>query len=276
MIRAGDRWAVAVRRPDGAVVAEGAAVPPWAGLGRRLPLVRGAVALVVTVALGLRALGWSRRMTGERPETAGTRAAVAGATALSLTVFVTLFALLPAAAARLLGADGVAFALLEALVRVGLLVGYVAAIGRLPGIARTYAYHGAEHAAVSAFEAGAPLTVAGVGAFGPRHARCGTDFLVLSAVVAVAVFALATPPGWAGLLASRVLLLPAVAGVAYELLRLAARPTPGRILAPLLAPGMAVQRLTTRPFGEAEAEVALAALTTALGSTAPATGAAGG
>lgn len=264
MVRADDRWAVAVRRPDGAVLTEGSEVPRWSAWGRPVPVVRGVVALVSTIALGMRALGWSRQILEGGEEEHTSRAQVVGATVVSLTFFVTLFAVGPAAVARVLAGHGVWFGVVETLARLVLFVGYVAAIGRVPGVRRTFEYHGAEHQAIAAFEAGAPLDVASVRSFSPRHARCGTDFLVLVGIVAIVVFAFYSPAGWLALAASRIILLPLVAGIAYEILRVADRPWARRWFSPLLAPGLAVQRLTTRPADDAQREVAIAALRAAL------------
>lgn len=265
MIRADDRWAVAVRRPDGEIVCERAIVPAWAGALRRVPVVRGTLALVSTVALGMRALSWSRAASEGDDGRPPSRAAVLAATLISVSILVALFAVLPALGARVLTDDhGVAFATAEAVLRLMLLVGYIAAIGRLPGIRRTFEYHGAEHQAVAAFEAGARLDLETVRTFSPRHARCGTDFLVLVALVAVFVFALVSVDSWWALLASRVLLLPVVAGLAYELLRLSDHKWAHRWLRPLLAPGLAVQRMTTRAPSDDQIEVAIAAVEAAL------------
>lgn len=268
MVRADDRWAVAVRRPDGTLATELSQVPRWAGFARPVPVVRGVVALVATISLGMKALGWSRAVLegGETGEAAGSsRAQVVVATAVSLGFFVTLFALAPAVLARALVGEGLWFGVLEAVVRLVMFVGYVVAIGRVPGVRRTFEYHGAEHQAIAAFEAGAPLDVEHVRTFSPRHARCGTDFLVLVGIVAIVVFAAVSPPGWLALGLSRVALLPAVAGVAYELLRVADRPFARRWLRPLMAPGLAVQRLTTRPPTDAQREVAITAVRAAVG-----------
>lgn len=274
MVRADHRWAVAVRRPDGTVACERSEVPAWARRARRVPIARGVVALVATVALGMRALGWSRQVLegGQGQGLAKVeRRAVVAATIVSLAVFVALFAIGPAALARALAGHGWWFGVTEAAVRLVLFVGYIVAIGRVPGVRRTFEYHGAEHQAIAAFEAGAPMELDRVREFSPRHARCGTDFLVLVGLVSVVVFAVATPEGWLALITSRLALLPAVAGVAYELLRVSDRPRTGSLIRPLLAPGLAVQRLTTRPPSDPQREVAIAAVLAAVG-TAPVTG----
>ena len=263
MVRAGDAWAAAARTPEGAIVTHREPVVAWAGRFRSIPLVRGTVALASTVALGMRALSWSRLVAeGEQQS----RRSVVAATVMSVAVFVTVFALAPAAAARLATGrhTGAAFAVTEAVARLALFVGYVAAIGRLPGIRRTFEYHGAEHMAISATEHGERLDVEHVRRHSPRHARCGTDFLVLVAVVAVVAFALVSPHTWWALALSRVLLLPVVAGVAYEVLRVSDRPQVARWLRPVMAPAMAVQRLTTRAPSDAQIEVAIAAVEAAI------------
>lgn len=262
MVRAGDRWAVAARRGDGRIEVHQGSVPAWTGTARRVPVVRGVLALAATVALGMRALAWSRSVADGR--TPASDRSVVGATVLSVAVFVAVFALVPAAAARAVFDHGAAFAVAEAAARLGLFVGYVAAIGRLPGIRRTFEYHGAEHQAIAAYEAGDRLDVDRVRGCSPRHARCGTDFLMLVAVVAVVAFAFASPGPWLALAATRVLLLPVVAGLAYELLRVSDRPAARRWLHALMAPGLAVQRLTTRPPCDDQIEVAIAAVEAAL------------
>lgn len=267
MVRAGEAWAAAARRPDGTITTVHEAVPGWTGAVRRVPVVRGMFALVATVALGMRALSWSRTVAEGERAPAGERSVLV-ATIFSVGVFVGVFAVVPAAVAGLAtgGRHGVAFAVLEALARLVLFVGYVAAIGRLPGIQRTFEYHGAEHQAIAAYEAGDTLDLPSVRAYSPRHARCGTDFLVLVAVVAIVAFAMVSPATWWGLAASRVLLLPVVAGLAYEVLRVSDHPAAARWLKPLMAPGLAVQRLTTRVPSDDQIEVAIAAVRAALAS----------
>lgn len=265
MVRAGDRWAAAARRPDGGITIRRADVPAWTGAARRVPVIRGMFALAATVSLGMDALSWSRTVAeGDGQPTS--RRAVLTATLFSVGIFVAVFALVPAAVGGLVTGErhGFAFAAVEAAARLVLFVAYVAAIGRLPGIRRTFEYHGAEHQAIAACEAGDPLDLASVRRHSPRHARCGTDFLVLVAVVAIVAFALVSPATWWGLALSRVLLLPVVAGLAYEVLRVSDRPGAATILKPLMAPAMAVQRLTTREPSDEQIEVAIAAVNAVL------------
>jgi uncharacterized protein YqhQ len=261
MMRAGDRWGAAARRADGAIVTTGDEVPTWARTTDRVPVVRGAVAMVETIMVGLRALKWSAQVADPEDEAELSNRSLALTTAAALLIFTAIFAVVPAAAARAVGFDGWAFAVAEAVVRLLLFTGYLVLIGRSPGIARTFAYHGAEHMVISAHEHGAPMTVDGVRPFSVRHARCGTDFLLLVVVVAIVVFSFVGDASWPVLIATRVLGLPVVAGLAYEVLKLAKRRPDSRLVKVLTAPGLALQAMTTRQPDDAQLEVALAALT---------------
>ncbi len=260
MMRAGDRWGAAARRPDGAIVTTGDDVPTWARTTDRIPIVRGAVAMVETIMVGLRALKWSAQVANPEEEAELSNRSLALTTAAALLIFATVFAVVPAAVARGVGFDGVAFAVTEAAVRLLLFGGYLVLIGRSPGIARTFAYHGAEHMVISADEHGAPMTVDGVRPFSVRHARCGTDFLLLVVVVAIVVFSFVGDASWPVLIATRVLGLPLVAGLAYEVLKLAKRRPDSKVVAVLTAPGLALQAMTTRQPSDDQLEVAIAAL----------------
>lgn len=265
MMRGPRHWAVAARRPDGTVATTGAEVPTWARRPKDVPVVRGAVALVETMQLGLRALRWSAGV--ERGEEAGetsSNRSLALATAVTLIVFIAVFAVVPAAVAHALGGlvgDSTwAFVLVEGAVRLALFLGYVVAIGRSPAIRRTFEYHGAEHMVIAAFEHAEPLTVEAARRYSTRHARCGTDFLLLVVVVAIVVFSLVGEASWPVLVLSRVLGLPLVAGLAYEILRLAKRRPDSAVVKAVTAPGLALQALTTRPPDDDQIEVAIASL----------------
>jgi uncharacterized protein YqhQ len=260
MMRAGGRWGAAARRPDGEIVTTGDAVPTWARRTDGMPIVRGAVAMVETIMVGLRALKWSAQVADPDEDAEVTNRSLALTTAAALLIFATIFAVVPAAGARALGFEGFTFAVAEAAVRLGLFGGYLLLIGRSPGIARTFAYHGAEHMVISAHEHGADMTVDGVRPFSVRHARCGTDFLLLVVVVAIVVFSFVGDASWPVLIASRLLGLPLVAGLAYEVLKLAKRRPDSKVVAVLTAPGLALQALTTRPPNDEQIEVAIAAL----------------
>lgn len=268
MMRGPSVWGVARRLPDGSITHLDGPVPTWAQRVRNIPVVRGAVALVETMALGLRALRWSAAQEDEEGAEAPSDARLAVTTAIVLLVFTAVFAVVPAAAARaftdLVDVSWL-FGPAEAVLRLGLFVGYVLLIGRSPAVRRTFQYHGAEHMAISAYEHGAPLTTASLRRFSTRHARCGTDFLLLVVVVSVVVFSVIPSSSWIVLVATRIVGLPLVAGLAYEVLRLARVRPNNPIVHVLTAPGLALQALTTRPPEDDHLEVAAAALELVLG-----------
>lgn len=250
------RWAAAVRRPDGVIVTTARPAPRrprWA----RLPVVRGVVALIDGVAVGVQATVWSARQRSEEVTSRG--AAIAAAVGVAAAVVV--FGWAPALAATTLDPGGVAsHNAVETGVRLGLIVAYLAALGRSPRVRDVFAYHGAEHQVVNALEAGRVPDPETTRAASRDHPRCGTTFILLVAVLAGVVHLVVGTPGVTGLILSRVLLLPVVAGVAFEVLRWAADGrAPGPVRA-LLRPGLWLQRLTTRPPTDAHREVALAAL----------------
>lgn len=273
MMRGPHRWAVAARRPDGTIATTDELVPTWAQKPKAVPVVRGAFALVETMALGLKALKWSAAVErGEEEGTGTSNRALALTTIVTLAVFVAIFAVVPAAIAHAVAGlvhDSTAvFVLVEGALRLGLFLGYVVAIGRSPAIQRTYEYHGAEHMVIAAFEHGEPLTVEAARRYSTRHARCGTDFLLLVVVVAILVFSLFGQASWPVLILTRVVGLPLVAGLAYEILRLAKRRPDSAVVKAVTAPGLALQAITTKPPADDQLEVAIASLEAVLAAEA--------
>lgn len=289
MMKGRFRFAVAVRRAGGEIrvrefpLAEG---PVRARL-TKVPFVRGVVTMAAMLVIGYRALQFSAdeamagaggRGSGEAPAEAERaegmgKAAVVGALALALAAGVVLFFLLPLFLARGLAsawppaAGPAAFSLADGIIRVLLFVGYVAAIGLSKDIRRVFQYHGAEHKVVHACEKKAELTPENVKHFSNLHPRCGTSFLLFVMVVSVLVFSLI--PNDSSLAAKaflRILLLPAVAGISYEALRLSARKADSALFRALAAPGLWLQRLTTREPDLAQIEVAIASLRRAAGA----------
>ena len=269
MMRGPHCWAVAARRPDGTIATTDELVPTWAQKPKGIPVVRGAFALVETMALGLKALKWSASV--ERGEETGEQASnrsLAITTVVTLAVFVAIFAVVPAAVAHAIAdrfhENTAVFILSEGVLRLGLFLGYVVAIGRSPAIRRTYEYHGAEHMVIAAFEHAEPLTVEAARRYSTRHARCGTDFLRLVVVVAIVVFSVFGQASWPVLILSRIIGLPVVAGLAYEILRLAKRRPNSRFVKAITAPGLALQALTTKPPADDQIEVAIPSLESVL------------
>jgi len=261
MMRGTQVCATAVRAPDGSIVIE---ARPLSGIYRgripRIPFLRGVLAIVDALVLGMRALAFS---AGVQAGEAAPQVPIAASMVLSLLFGVGLFFLLPAAAAYLAGSalgwndllsNGV-----EGLVRLGLLIGYVGAIGWWPEIQRVYAYHGAEHKTIHAFEAGSPLAPAAIAAFPREHPRCGTAFLLTVVVISILLFTLLGPMPLLPRLASRVLLIPVIASLAYEYIRLTGRWSGNALGRLLAAPNLAMQRLTTREPTPDMIEVAVSA-----------------
>lgn len=270
MIRGPRGMAVACRRPDGAVVVRTQALGGiHAGPLRHIPLLRGVLALWETLSLGMRALNFSSRVALSNPDAGDADlpdTVFWGSIALAVAFIGAVFFATPSLLTHLLtrlDAGRLTLSLLEGGVRVTILVGYIAAIGFVPGIRRVFQYHGAEHMAVHAHEAGAPLTVASVRGFAKEHTRCGTSFLLmvmLTSLLTFVAFDLLVEPGLLAGTASRLLLIVPIAAVAYEILRLGGRFGGNPLVRALFAPNIALQLLTTRVPDDAQIEVALASL----------------
>jgi uncharacterized protein YqhQ len=256
------RWvAVAIRSPAGNLIAHLWSFPTllsahWA---LRVPVVRGIVVLYESLLLGSRALLIS---AGEasRHASALTAGQVRAAMARSLTVSIALFFVLPAVVVRL-ATRGYWPATLQDLsegaLRIALVLVFLGLIGRIPDIRRVFQYHGAEHKAVNAFEAGIPLDIPLVRACSRFHARCGTSFLLIVLLVAVILYAFLGHPPLVIQLLERVLVLPVVAGMSYEMLRLGARVP---VMRAIVVPGLWLQRLTTLEPDDGQIAVAIEAL----------------
>ena len=267
MMRGVSTWALAVKKPDGTVEVTSAPVVSWAKRHRalRLPVVRGVVALVESLKLGFRAM----RIAANAQITEEDELEEIGGLAWTLTVIgalvlaVGLFFVVPVGVTSLfkdqLG-SAVLFWLVEGVLRIAILVGYIVAISRLGQVDRLFKFHGAEHKTISCFEAGDELTPERAALYSRHHPRCGTSFLLLLVVLAVFVFAPLGLPEWYWLIASRVLGIPLVAGLAYELIKWAGRHRERTWVRAIMWPGLMLQSLTTRePEGE-HLEVAIASL----------------
>ncbi len=266
MMRGVSTWAVAVRRPDGSVATE--SFPLVSVLRRhralRLPVIRGAVALVESLGIGFRALAISANAqlpAEEREEIS--RGTWFATVAFALALSIGLFFLLPAVIASVSGAgddNGLVFVVVEKLIRIGIFLGYLWLVSRLPDLQRVFQYHGAEHKAISAYEAGVALTPQSAQRFSRLHPRCGTSFLLIVMIVAIVVFAPFGKLDWHWLLLSRVVGIPLVAGLAFEVIKLFGRHRTRRWARVLMWPGLQLQRLTTREPELAQLAVAITAL----------------
>ena len=274
MIRGRNFFSLAVRREDGTIEQRQEALNPlYNGRLRRWPLLRGFLALLETLILGIKSLQMSANLavmdpasTNEKDE--GIPAVVMATTlAVSLIFGISLFFLLPLGIVWALDSvitSDLLSEIVEGVLRLAILVIYISTISFLPDVRRVFAYHGAEHMTVHAHEAGLPLNVDNVRKFGTPHPRCGTAFLLTVVVVSIVVFALLLGPPLEWRIASRILLLPVIAAISYEIIRFSGAHQNSLIGQLLAKPGLWLQKLTTRQPDDQQIEVAICAMETAI------------
>jgi uncharacterized protein YqhQ len=269
MMRGPGNWAVAVRTPSGDIAQ--VSRPIDSAMARhpvfRLPVLRGVMALGESLAIGFRALAISANYAQQEEgddgevETELSRGALIFAFLIAIGFAIAVFKVGPALITDQLPIrNGEYFVVVEGLIRVSMFVGYLFLISLLPDLRRVFQYHAAEHKAINAYEAGEPLEPEIAQRYSLIHPRCGTAFLLWVMVLAVFVFAFFGRPTWYWLIATRILLLPVIAGLAYELIRFAGKHQENRILMTFLAPGLWLQRLTTREPTLDQLEVSIRAL----------------
>jgi uncharacterized protein YqhQ len=270
MMRGVSTWAVAVRKPDGEIAMSSEPLVSWAkrhGL-LRLPVIRGVVALAESLKIGFRALAISANAQLEPEEGEEEPPQIGGFTwgatiVLSLVLAVGLFFVVPVGATSLIKdqlGSSILFWLVEGILRTAIFIGYLALISRLADLRRVFEYHGAEHKTISCYEAGDRLTPARAERYSRLHPRCGTSFLLVVMVVAIFVFAPLGLPAWYWLLASRILGIPLIAGISYEVIKWAGRNRRKRWVRAIMYPGLMLQNLTTREPDRDQLTVAIAAL----------------
>jgi uncharacterized protein YqhQ len=271
MMRGPSHWALAVRKPDGDVAEHTREIKSPMARHRvfRLPVIRGVIALGESLAIGFRALAISANYAAqdadaeqqEEVQTEISRGSMIFAFAIAIGFALMLFKVTPALITNWLPIETVGvFVIVEGLVRVAIFIAYISVISLLPDLRRVFQYHGAEHKAINAYESGEDLEPETVQRHSLIHPRCGTASLLWLMVIAIFVFAFLGQPVWYWLIASRILLLPLIAGIAYELIRFAGKHTDNRALMALLAPGLWLQRLTTREPTLDQIEVSVRAL----------------
>ncbi len=263
MMRGFGKVATAVREPTGNIAVE---VKNINSIGDRYPILkkpflRGSVSLFESLILGLKSLSYSAKMAGEEDEQLNDKE-MAGTIILAIVLASILFIAIPTGAVKFfdsLNLDSFFLNLFEGILRLVIFIAYIFAISRMKDIQRVFQYHGAEHKTIFCYEADLPLTVENVQKFPRLHPRCGTAFLLIVMLVSIFVFAfLGWPDLWLRIL-SRIILLPVVAGISYEIIRSAARST-NPILRIAIMPGLWLQYLTTRPPDDEMIEVAIASL----------------
>ncbi len=298
MMRGSKALAVAVRNPQGDIVVHSEPLDSriYGGRLMKIPFVRGLTLLWDSLGLGIKSLMFSAEVAIEEDEDGAESAAPIAANGsgaerpagkileaedvrgepvlagpvrwvtvlFSLSASVGLFFLLPAFVAGLfeswLGISHAFTNLVEGIVRLTLLIGYVSAISLMPDVKRLYGYHGAEHKTINAYEAGAELKPDQVARFSVQHPRCGTAFLLTVVVISILIYSLFPPMGLVLRLLSRLLLLPVIAGIAYEFIRFSARHQGNAFIRLISRPNLALQRLTTREPDESMLEVSVVAL----------------
>ena len=266
MMRAPEAWAVAVRRPDGVIEAKRHDLPGIVSRskGAKVPFLRGIFVLAESLSLGFRALSWSAEKAGDEEEQVS-RGAVIWTMVLAVVLAIGLFVLVPVLAAGFLkqyvADSNIAFVVIDGVIRIALVVGYIWLIGRADDIQRVFQYHGAEHKTIHAYENGDPLDVDAIQKYSPRHPRCGTSFIIIVAMVAFFVFLLLAPLQFVWQVVARIALIPVIAGMSYEVLKAAAG---HRWLAWASKPGIWIQSITTKEPDDDQVEVAVASLLAAL------------
>jgi uncharacterized protein YqhQ len=265
MMRGVDHWSLAVRRPDDSIGLHEFPLVSW--MKRypilKTPVLRGVVALVESLVIGVRALTMSANESIGEDEPQLSRKELGGTLVIAFAFAIGLFFVAPLFLTGLFThwiGDGYLFWAVEGCVRVGIFLAYLAIITRIKDLRRVFEYHGAEHMSIHALEHGEELTVANVEQYGTLHLRCGTSFLLIVMLVAIFVFAFVGRPAWYLLILSRVILIPLIAGVSYEIIKFAGRHETNAFVRAIMSPGLALQWMTTKKPDSAQVEVAIAAL----------------
>ena len=264
MMRGQKTMVTAVRRPSGGLALD---VQPlstlYTGRLRRIPLIRGIVVLIEALVLGMKSLLYSANVSLEEEEEEISGWLTWALVAVSLAFAVALFFMAPLFLTTLLDPyinSSLVFHLIEGFIRLGIFILYLKLMTLVPDLRRVFAYHGAEHKAVNAYEAGVPLEVEAVKEYNTAHVRCGTSFLFAVLIIAIIVFALVGRPAVWLMVLSRIILIPVIAALGYEVIYFGANHARNAIVRAILAPGLLLQALTTREPDDGQLEVAVSAL----------------
>ncbi len=264
MMRGRKTMVTAVRRPNGGMALDVQPLPTiYTGWMRRTPLIRGIIVLIEALVLGIKSLLYSANVSLEEEEEKISGGFVWVLVAVSLVFAVGLFFLTPLFLTKLLDPyinSSLVFHLIEGFIRLGIFIAYLKLVTLVPDIKRVFAYHGAEHKTVNAYEAGVPLEVETVKEYNKAHVRCGTSFVFAVLIIAIIVFALVGRPAVWLMVLSRVVLLPVIAALGYEVIQFGARHAGNGFVRAILAPGLWLQTLTTREPDDSQLDVAISAL----------------
>jgi len=266
MMRTPHGWAVACRTPDDSIVAEAHALPRLSSRSRwaRIPFIRGVMVMGESLTLGTRALTWSAQQATEEDEEDLTGWQLGASLAFALVIAIGLFVVVPTFLGKWIAGDNdILFVVVEGIIRVVFFVAYIWALGRSEELSRVFRYHGAEHKTIHAYEAGDPLSIDEVQKYRPEHPRCGTSFLLIVMLLSIVVFGFIGQPGIVWEIGLRIVLIPALAGLSYEVLRFSGLGGHGWLDRILAAPGLWLQRLTTGEPSDDMVEVAITSLLSA-------------
>jgi uncharacterized protein YqhQ len=268
MIRGRTSVVTAIRRPGGEIAVDDRPVPAiTTGWMRRTPLLRGVVVLIEAMVLGIRSLILSANIAMEEEEEEIPTKAIWGMIAAAVVLVVLLFFIAPLFLTKLVNTyipNSLVFHIVEGIIRIGIFIGYLKLISLMPDLKRVFAYHGAEHKTVNAYEAGVPMEVEAIREHSRAHVRCGTSFLFLVLIIAIVIFAFIGRDILWLMIVSRIVLIPVIMGLGYEVIYFGARHTNNRLMKVVLAPGLFMQSLTTGEPDDKQIEVAIAAMTKAV------------
>ena len=254
----------AVRRPGGGIALDTQPLPAiLTSRARKVPLIRGILVLIEAMVLGIKSLVYSAEVSAEEEEEKLSGRAIGGIVAGSIAFAVAVFFIAPLFLTRTLDSyieSSIGFSLVEGFVRMAIFLAYLKILTLIPSLGRIFAYHGAEHKAVNAYEAGVPLEMEAVKKCSTAHTRCGTSFLFVVMIIAIVVFALIGRPSLWQMVLSRVALVPVIAGLGYEVTQFGARHTGSSFIRAFLAPGLWLQRMTTREPDDSQLEIGISAL----------------
>jgi len=264
MMRSKDNVVICVRQPNDEIVTQkqklSSVTQKYSFL--KLPFIRGIVALIETMYTGIKSIYFSANAAfGDDEEVELSSKEIAVIVVVALCLSILIFSVAPFFAASLLGVEtGVVFSTVEGIIRLSFLLGYLFFVSQIKDFKRILQYHGAEHTAINAYEAGVEMNVENVRNYSRFHARCGTSFLLIVTVISILIFSLVSSPDYLTRLSYRVLLVPVISSISYELLRLSDRYKDSPIVKAVVAPGLLLQRFTTRQPDDKMIEVAIKAV----------------
>jgi len=267
MMKGRKGWTVAVRGPKGDIYVKRETLSELPKI-LRLPIIRGVIALFYALSIGIKAIEFSASKAYEEDGKGMSSLAIGGTIGVSILLGIALFILFPLYATKLLGAlfgqineSSFIFNVVDGIIRILVFLAYIIAIGTWKDMRRIFEYHGAEHKVIHAYENGNDLTVNNIKDKSPLHPRCGTSFLLIVMIVSIFTFSF-IPQDWSFLykLLSRIVLIPAIAGISFEVLKVSAKQKKNTIMQLLIQPGLLLQRLTTREPDDLQIEVAIKAL----------------